>query len=460
MKQLFIEIDEKLKFLLNSGTKLSNGHGEVLYYFGSVINPENALEQIRHNVCHHKALYHGIYGNYTILYRDEWGKWRIFQDLMGGQMFLYYTREGSKAYLSSSVCLLRDHLGKLVFNDAVADEFIYNGVLRGPHTLMCGVYKLLPQEFIYIEGGQIHIERMEVAFQKGEVYTTEELFTHEQIIICEYIEKMRSCGGRYAALSGGYDSNLLVHLLNRESDSVTTFSCGGARGADETKSAQKICGHYANASLQIGKVDSQTLRKLPALVEILEGSLYERGIFLQYVLAEMVSKAGARSILLGECADQIFNVNMYRERSDAFLMDYIHHPYELGSLLVLKKSNLIFNAFGVCGLYPFVDERMIALAYITRKQNGVSKEYQKQMCTAVFHPRVSEYIKKDPGSTSLCALFDSVEAEEAFMISVRENNEFYRPDFRISMKYGERESELDYYLCLEYLKLFKAQFCN
>ena len=86
MKQLFIEIDEELKFLLNSGTKLSNGHGEVLYYFGSVMNPENALEQIRHNVCHHKALYHGIYGNYTILYRDEWGKWRIFQDLMGGQI--------------------------------------------------------------------------------------------------------------------------------------------------------------------------------------------------------------------------------------------------------------------------------------------------------------------------------------------------------------------------------------
>lgn len=460
MKQLFIEIDEELKFLLNNGTEQTDGHGEALYYFGTIMNPKNALEQIRRNICRHEALYHGIYGNYTIVYRDKLGKWRIFQDFFGGQMFLYYTKRDEKVYISSSVRILRDQFGDLEFNGAVADEFIYNGVLRGPHTLMRGVYKLLPQELICIEGGQIHMEKMEASFTDGEIDTTETLFNQEQRIIHEYIEKMRLCGSSCAAISGGYDSNLLMHLLNREGGWVTAFSCGGARGADETKIARKICDHYPNASLHIAKVDSQILQKLPDLVEILEGSLYERGIFLQYVLAALASETGAKSILLGECADQIFNINTYQERSDAFLMDYIRHPYELGALLVLKKSNLILNFFGISGLYPFADERMIHLAYRTRTQNGVSKEYQKQMCKDIFHPRVSELIKKDPGSTSLCALFDSTEAEDAFMAAVQENNEFYRPDFRISMKYGERESELDYYLCLEYLKLFKERFCR
>ena len=67
MKQLFIEIDEELEFLLNNGTEQTDGHGEALYYFGTIMNPKNALEQIRRNICRHEALYHGIYGNYTIV---------------------------------------------------------------------------------------------------------------------------------------------------------------------------------------------------------------------------------------------------------------------------------------------------------------------------------------------------------------------------------------------------------
>ena len=82
------------------------------------------------------------------------------------------------------------------------------------------------------------------------------------------------------------------------------------------------------------------------------------------------------------------------------------------------------------------------------------------MCRKYFDDETNSLVGKNPGSTSLCALFRDSEDEEAFIAKVKETNEFYDPSFRISYKYGPGESELDYYLCLEYLRIFKKIFCS
>ena len=94
------------------------------------------------------------------------------------------------------------------------------------------------------------------------------------------------------------------------------------------------------------------------------------------------------------------------------------------------------------------------------EENGTSKTRQKEMCRKFFDSRTNRLVDKKPGSTSLCALFRDPSEEEAFIAGVQKSNEFYDPSFRISYKYGPGESELDYYLCLEYLRLFKKIFCD
>ena len=94
------------------------------------------------------------------------------------------------------------------------------------------------------------------------------------------------------------------------------------------------------------------------------------------------------------------------------------------------------------------------------EENGTSKTRQKEMCRKYFDSRTNRLVDKKPGSTSLCALFRDPSEEEAFIAGVQKSNEFYDPSFRISYKYGPGESELDYYLCLEYLRLFKKIFCD
>jgi hypothetical protein len=103
---------------------------------------------------------------------------------------------------------------------------------------------------------------------------------------------------------------------------------------------------------------------------------------------------------------------------------------------------------------------MLSLGAEITEENQTTKIRQKEMCRTFFDPFVKDMIDKKPGSTSLCALFENAAEEEAFIAGVRRTNEFYDPAFRLSYKYGPGESELDYYLCLEYLRVFKEIFCE
>ena len=196
------------------------------------------------------------------------------------------------------------------------------------------------------------------------------------------------------------------------------------------------------------------------IVEALEGDVYERGVFLQYSLGKLLKENGVRYIMLGEGSDQVFNWNFYVDKVPEYLTNYLDDPYELGIMLVMKKSYMMLAHFGIVGLYPFIHEDMQRLGSKIFKENGTSKIKQKEMCTQFFDDYMNELITKNPGSTSLCALFENKEEEERFIEDVKANNEFYSPTFRISYKYGPGESELDYYLCLEYLKAFKEVFCE
>ena len=432
--------------------------------FGNVINSQNVFDRIINNEVKGESLTSGIFGKYTIVYVNyKTQKLIVESDYFGGYKNVYYTKQNENYYIFSSISCLKSRGFNIEFNYAIVDEFIYNGVIKTKDTLFCGIYKLLPNESIVAEKSSIAIVKKTVEFLDSR-YDLDNLFLAEKDIISEYIEILKFQDSREIniTLSGGYDSNFLLHIAENlyNKKKINVFTCGGERGVDETSIAENIASIYGNVKVNKCVVGNKTLKHLMDIAERLEGAMYERGIFLQYELASTLNAHGVKCILLGECADQVFNINFYEGKENQFLMNYVDNPYELGAMLVLKKSSLMLDSFGIAGFYPFTDRRMIDVGYCTRMDNGVSKEYQKKMCCQIFNPQICDLVGKKPGSTSLRSLFGDEEAEHNFINYVKENNEFYNSAFRISYKYERRESELDYYICLEYLTCVKKIFCT
>lgn len=412
-------------------------------------------------------LTYGTMGSFTTVeLSDGPGECRITRSALGGNQDVYYLERADKSYVFTSLKLL-PRIGfqcRFTGDEKLIAEFIYNGFIRTRDTLVRDVFKLLPNEYLEIAAGKVRTlvsPRIQPAPRGDSELSLARMYEVEKSIFDRYIDFALEKDSRVnIALSGGFDSNLLLHFLAERRIPVRAFCVGGVRGLDETEMAALLCEHNGNAVFCKGEVSREMRGEMRRIAEILEGSLYERGIFLQYVLLKLLRENNVHYILLGECADQVFNRNFYCEKAPAFLTNYVDNPYELGTMVVLKKSVLMLGALGVAGLYPFADVRMQELGAAVMDENGTSKEKQKRMCLACFDDFTRGLVEKNPGSTALKALFQDDSEEADFIKLVQETNEFYNPGFRISHKYGPEESELDYYLCLEYLKAFKQVFCE
>lgn len=454
MIDFLLEISENAapRFLHCEGERVFERDDKCTYIFG--ITDGSAFSDLRESLA-------GAF--IAVEFEKREGVCRVIQSRLGGNKTVFYMEHGGKTYVFTSIKLLSKLGIACRFNDNhdIVCEFIYNGFIRTRDTLICGVYKLLADEYLRIEGGRLRVCSFERFTAAPKNIGTAEIYELECGIIGRYIALAeRNDSALNIAVSGGYDSNLILHVLRQSGKKARAFSIGGSRGQDETAAAARICDAAEETSLETAYVTRNTLGELESIVRILEGSVYERGVFLQYELAKLLSQNGVSCVLLGECADQVFNRNFYDLKEPDYLTDYIKHPYELGTMVVLKKSVLMLDAFGISGIYPFTDGDMLRLGAEIYEENGTSKIRQRQMCDAFFDDKIRSLIEKLPGSSSLCALFADEEEEAAFVRRVQETNPFYDPGFRISYKYGPGESELDYYLCLEYLRVFREIFCD
>ena len=108
----------------------------------------------------------------------------------------------------------------------------------------------------------------------------------------------------YVALSSGHDTNLLLFLLAGMHDAIRAFTVGG-RLVNEIDSTRKILASYPGCRGASRTVPASIAKSLPDIAWRLEGYVFERGVFLQYALAELLREAGGRCVVLGEGADQI-----------------------------------------------------------------------------------------------------------------------------------------------------------
>ena len=374
-------------------------------------------------------------------------------------------------FVSDSLRKLKEYTGiDCKLNTGILPSFFYNGFIMGTHTLIKGVYKLPLCSKVSISKGKVDVKYRELSrcpesggqpdqksLDGGFAADIMKAYDNDlyEIVTGMYPDSPPSIT---MALSGGYDSNCLLHYVKSifPKVHVDAVCVGEDRGADERKVAKEIAATYENVQLLECTVSPGTLDGLDEIVSRLEGCVYERGIFLQYELAAELARSGVSMLLCGECADQVFHARSYAETNNGFLHDYLNTPREMAAYVILPKSFMMLRSFGIQGLYPFLDKRIITIGPDTAAINGCDKKLHKAFCRQILPDDIFSRISEKGGSTSLSALFDSkIDVEKG----MRESR-YYDPGFRITKKYPPNEALMDYYLSLKYIESFERQFCD
>ena len=397
-----------------------------------------------------------------ITYYEMTGELIVTTDLLGSYLQIYYTVNEEAVYLSTSLEKLLSMVGMPGrLEEKMTHHFIRHGFIPGSGTLLKGISKVPPNSVLSVTRSGIHIECKATLYNEDAVTSNTEYFAAIQSsVIKSYINHCVSTNCKPAiALSAGFDSNYILWQAVQNNKELTTISVFGERGQSEKDFVNEI-GQVYSISPVFCKVGSDSLGTFEEIVRRLDGSVFEPGIFLQFELARRLQALGCDAIICGECADQVYNENFYKTPA-ATVQDYKFgsNPYELAAYIVLKKSGIMLNSFGIRPYYPFCDAEIIRIGSMFRKENEQDKKLHKELCKSVFPAEISAVIKKRGGSTEPCALFSSEEASREFIREVYATSKYFKSDCPMTRRFGPvYDYELQYALTLRYLELFEKIF--
>lgn len=429
----------------------------VAFYDG---HPSNRLEVLLEDPNFESDWMEAFIGPFVLIMLEKnSGELLITQHLFGNGKNLYLCKKDDMICLASS---LRE-LKKIVqisfkLNEPMLPYYFYNGFLPGNHTLIQGVQKLEAGVCLVMDETGIHKRTLSfTAMDTDHASLVDEYKNALDSSIRDVTQDIMEPVS--LALSGGYDSNCILYSMKKRwpDKKLNAFSVGGIHGIDETRTAAHIAGLYETVNFKAAFVSPDTLKHLDEIVAALEGSVYERGVFLQFELAKLLQSNSIPNLICGECADQVFHQNTYVSiPKNTFLYGYLDTPYQMAAYVVLQKSRMVMGAFGVDTRYPFLTPQMIAVGYKSRKLNGVTKEFHKAQCKNMFPQEVLDSIAKQGGATDLGSLFP-----DGFDCSTKlEGRKYYSTDFKLTGKYSHEEAARDYYVSLLFLESFEKQFCD
>jgi asparagine synthetase B (glutamine-hydrolysing) len=439
----------------------------------------------------------------------------LFQDRFASNLPVYYHASGSFFVFSTSLkYLLRKMPGKRQLDTGSVYALLQTkSIVPNRKTLVQGVSKLTPGQCLEIDtqSKKTEIHRigrkgLSISERRAEQEILDSAMDHVGTL-CRHLRSDRVA----LALSGGYDSNLILYALRRHTHTPVVAITIGGKLRNEIPQSSSIVKEYDHVDHCTATVDIQTLDSLPAIVWRLEGYACEWGIFLQYLLAQQLGKNHCKVIFQGEGPDHLLDRKRQQHLTDwvARLLNFIRHPifhkqrflaeirnlqlfqllarrkfkaflsemvsryageqaseYEDDGLdMILKKNGLICNSFGAQSLYPFLNERFLAIAGALQGRNHKKKLYIEKIAGRLPEA-VVKHIYNAGGSTDTEYLFrnytvDVIEAllESGFARKLFTPEELKRMlrDRALFFEKGDVRQEI---LVLLYVFVFESLFIS
>ncbi len=353
-----------------------------------------------------------LFGYYAILIQDK-EKTLLIQSVLGSPVELFFTRSESACIISNRLRLILKRIAAPApAGGAVQAEFLRFGFLAGSSTLIDHVNKVPIGTCVVIDERSNHIISYPIQWYTVPEYTQEEAVAAYPTLMHSVIrESLQDVPRPAVTLSAGFDSNwILWHAASDRSKTVDAFCVGGKLGRDEKTAARRCASVYENVSLHEGEVNSHTLEMLPDIVRRLEGTVFERGIFLQYVLAEKVHNAGCKTIMEGDGADQVMNIGFSFFSENRPADDLWHERPDLAlRYLVLPKNLKMMESFHVDCDYAYLSPKILACLRGLKGLNGTTKAYHMNVVQEHVDSTIRSLLYNRGGTTHYAALFENEE---------------------------------------------------
>lgn len=418
-----------------------------------------------------ERLYRYLDGVYSLIIIDyKIKKAFVFQDYFGSNQNIYYYKNKKNIYLTNELKqIILQYEQEWKINNKATKQFLKKGFVIGKDTLAKNINKIPSKQYLKIDFKNMSIQLKKYHYKKcrDKRIIDKEIYNDIFKSICLSSVPTEAM----TTISSGYDTNYLLYTLRKNTNKhISTFCIGGMIGRNEVPDAKKICKNYENVTFNYKMVNDISLYKYPEIVFALEGAMYESGIFLQYELARLLKENNVHEIMLGECADQVLNYELYHKRNLIInkikynmkkvgkkilkSIDYkpYKNPYEMASYKILKKNGILMNYMGIKTQYPYLRQEFIKVAKKVVKKGDKNKEYHKKVINETLPSNVTEILKKIGGATELKTLFvGNIKLDDLKRIS--RDSEFYS-----DKKFDDQYYEIDYYMKIIYIELFKKIF--
>jgi asparagine synthase (glutamine-hydrolysing) len=331
--------------------------------------------------------------------------------------------------------ILKQASFKRELNFQAIQDFLKLPIVPNKSTLIKGINKLLPQQYILIDGitGCFELESTNPRRKKVTKHFAKENLISSIANNIGILHNQLNSKDLACTLSGGFDTNTILHFLAKSTADITAVTIGGKR-VNEIRNAIKMVNRYDNVRHTSSVVGENKLDTFPDIVWRLEGYVGQRGLFLQSELGEHLQKEGIKSIFLADCADQVldqyrkslpgFSANIIKELVKCLYTDrytskkniamftgkflYCRKNIDIDFDYIAKKNGIMLNSYGIQGIYPFLNRETTAICKALGIL-GFRKFFYRKEVKRLLGERSSNIISKVPGTTDIEYLYEGKE---------------------------------------------------
>lgn len=230
------------------------------------------------------------------------------RDRMGIKPFYYQADEKSFAFASELKALHPISKNWNLDYEAMRLYFELTYV-PAPLSMISGIKKLIPGEFVLIKNGQTEIKKY---FELTPQTTCNDDFNAASTKVKEHLT--RSVSMRMLAdvplgtfLSGGIDSSVISMLASRQKSSLETFSLGfkDLPWFDESKYAQSVANHIGSRHHEIMVSENELCSHLGVMLETIDEPFADSSALAVFALSKETSNH-VKVALSGDGADELF----------------------------------------------------------------------------------------------------------------------------------------------------------
>ena len=428
----------------------------------------------------------------------------LAQSEWGMSLPLYYATDSRGVYFSTSLKRLLQHAPQpRRLNDEAVKQFLqFEHIIPNAATLLQGVQKLLPHAYLQIDWERRSVAVKPLDFPARSVSMTEakqELLPSIEANLRHLASHLRN-QEFVTTFTSGWDTNVMLFTLWAMTDApMTAVTIDGGNATNELPVTRRILESYSRVRHVTSSIQPNIIDALPNMVWLLEGAVYENGMFLRYELANVFARHGLNAVFLGACADQVMHPEtifkrLARRLPDVAAKDWLiaaaqrgkdrllkserweerelrrkitqlslsvyssSVAYHVDIEFLLKMHGLIFNGFGVQGVFPFLNRDTAAYGKALGMANR-QKAWYKAKIREKLPPAITQHFQKSGAVVDAPGL---VAANQATLLRVL-NTPFLRRLLPESARCAMERHPLIYYKLLlqsAYLFLFHELFVS